>query len=251
MKASGHRNRGDIEFAVKSASATISTMTGPGPVGLRERKRRRTRETIVRVALELFAQRGYRATTLTQIAEAAEIAPSTLHGYFASKEDIVFSSHDDLRDSVLARILNRSHDESLSQAMLAWTSETKPEIVGDDDEALFRRRRATIASEESLRAAERLRLAELEDAFTEAFAQDLGETPADLRARLMASLATHGLNAIWQWWQPRLTDQRLDLHELAMLDATYLLSVLDAAEELLKTIPKAPTHLASNDHHGK
>jgi AcrR family transcriptional regulator len=224
--------------------------TTPQQGGLRERKRLRTRATIVRVALEMFGERGYRATTLTQIAEAAEIAPSTLHGYFASKEDIVFSSYDDLRDSVLARILNRSHDESLSQAMLAWTSEIKPGIVGDDDEALFRQRRATIASEESLRAAERLRLAELEDAFTEAFAGDLGETPADLRARLMASLATHGLNTIWQWWYPRLTDERLDLHELAALDATYLLSVLDAAEELLKTIPRAPIHLVSNGDHG-
>jgi AcrR family transcriptional regulator len=226
-------------------------MTAHQPVGLRERKRRRTRETIITVALQLFADRGYRATTLTQIAEAAEIAPSTLHGYFASKEDIVFSVNDDLRDSVLTRILNRPDDETLSQAMLAWTSEILPRIVSDDNETLFRQRRATITSEESLRAAERLRLAELEDAFTEAFAQDLGETPDDLRARLMASLATNGLNTIWQWWYPRPTKQRLDLHELAKLNATYLLSVLDAAEELLKTIPRAPTHLTSNEHHAK
>jgi AcrR family transcriptional regulator len=227
-----------------------AVMPTPQPGGLRERKRRRTRETIIRVAVELFAERGYRATTLTQIAEAAEIAPSTLHGYFASKEDIVFSVHDDLRDSVRARILNRPGDETLSQAMLAWTSESLPRIAGDDDAGLSQQRLATIASEESLRAAERLRRAQLEDAFTEAFAQDLGETPDDLRARLMASLATNGLNTIWQWWYPRLTDRRLDLHELAMLDATYLLTVLDAAEELLKTIPRAPTHLASNERDG-
>jgi AcrR family transcriptional regulator len=227
----------------------LGLMTTSQPVGLRERKRRRTRATIIRVALEMFGERGYRATTLTLIAEGAEIAPSTLHGYFASKEDIVFSVYDDLRESVHARILNRPNDETLSQAMLAWTSEVLPQIAGDDDETQFRQRRATIASEDSLRAAERLRLAELEDAFTEAFAQDLGETPADLRARLMASLATNGLNTIWQWWYPRLTDERLDLHELATLDATYLLSVLDAAEELLKTIPRAPTHLASREGH--
>ena len=222
-------------------------MSLPEPVGLRERKRRRTRQTIIRVALELFADRGYGATTLMQIAEAAEIAPSTLHSYFASKEDIVFSSDDDIRDSMRARILDRPYDESLSQAMLAWTSEILPRIVGDD-EAVFRQQRTTIKSEESLRAAERLRLAELEDAFTEAFAQDLGETPDDLRARLMGSLATNGLKTIWWWWYARLADQRLDLHEFATLDATYLLSVLDAAGALLKTIPRAPTHLASDDN---
>lgn len=224
----------------------LEAMTTPQPGGLRERKRRRTRETIIRVALGLFEERGYRNATLAQIADAAEIAPSTLHGYFASKEDIVFSAHDDLRESVHARILNRPPDETLSQAMLAWTSDCLPRIAGDDDGTLFRQRRVAIAAEESLRSAERLRLAQLEDAFTEAFAADLGETPDDLRARLMASLATNGLNTIWQWWYPRLTDGRLDLDELATLDATYLLSVLDAAEDLLKRIPRAPTHLGAD-----
>jgi Bacterial regulatory proteins, tetR family len=48
-------------------------------MGLRERKKLRTRQTIERTAMQLFAKHGFHATTLAQIADAAEVAPSTLH----------------------------------------------------------------------------------------------------------------------------------------------------------------------------
>ncbi|GAA2416210.1 TetR family transcriptional regulator [Nonomuraea africana] len=57
--------------------------------GLRERKKARTRETILREAFRLFRERGYNATTVEQIAEAAEISPATFFRYFPTKEDLV------------------------------------------------------------------------------------------------------------------------------------------------------------------
>ena len=58
-------------------------------VGLRERKKARTKAAIQQQALRLFRERGYEATTIEQIAEAAEFSPSTFFRYFPTKEDVV------------------------------------------------------------------------------------------------------------------------------------------------------------------
>ena len=61
-------------------------MTSPG---LRERKKQKTRWAIQDHAMRLFAEQGYEATTVDQIAAAAEISPSTFFRYFKTKEDVV------------------------------------------------------------------------------------------------------------------------------------------------------------------
>jgi AcrR family transcriptional regulator len=63
-------------------------------LGLRERKKAKTRAAIQQHALRLIQEQGYDATTVEQIAEAAEISPSTFFRYFPTKEDVVL--YDDL-----------------------------------------------------------------------------------------------------------------------------------------------------------
>jgi AcrR family transcriptional regulator len=64
-------------------------------ITLQDRKRRVTRDHIESTALKLFAERGYDATTIEDIAQAAGMSARTFFRYFATKEDVVFADHVD------------------------------------------------------------------------------------------------------------------------------------------------------------
>ena len=69
-----------------------------------ERRKRRTRQAIQTAALELFAERGYRETTINDIAERADVAPRTVTVHFPAKEELLFDAEPFTLDSLSKRL---------------------------------------------------------------------------------------------------------------------------------------------------
>jgi AcrR family transcriptional regulator len=95
--------------------------------GLRERKKARTSQALEDAALELFSTKGFDATTIEEIADAAEVSPRTFFRYFATKEEVLFareaSMERDLAVVIAARPPGESSLEKLRAALLVCAAD--------------------------------------------------------------------------------------------------------------------------------
>jgi AcrR family transcriptional regulator len=106
-------------MSTMAATAHSSTpAAGPQP-GLRERKKMKTRVAIREATYRLIQEQGYDATTVEQIAEAAEVSPSTVFRYFPTKEDIVLTDEYDpvLEEELRARPADEPWFDSLRHVL--------------------------------------------------------------------------------------------------------------------------------------
>jgi AcrR family transcriptional regulator len=156
-----------------------------GKCGLRERKRHRTRQTIARVALELFDRQGFHETTIPQIAEAADVSPRTVSAYFPHKEDLAFPGAEEEYSSLEARLRDRQLGETATQALGDWMRSHLEEEGERTAERQIQRR--VLRSDEGLRAYEHRFILRVQGILSEAIARDLGVAAADLEPRMAAA----------------------------------------------------------------
>jgi AcrR family transcriptional regulator len=164
------------------------------PEGLRERKKQRTREQIVEAAMRLFAERGFHATTITDIAAAAEVAPRTFFAYFPSKEAVVFHNLDRDLDGLASALRDRLPGETAFDALRRWLDAMFDEWMAEEDEALLRKR--LCREDEGLANFQGGVMARIQELLLEAIAADLGEPQDALRPRLVAAAAMAALNSL-------------------------------------------------------
>ncbi|MGW1882961.1 TetR/AcrR family transcriptional regulator [Streptomyces sp. NPDC001970] len=86
--------------------------------GLRERKKRQTRQHISDVATGLFMERGFDAVTIAEIAQAADVSVNTVYNYFPAKEDLVFDREPGLVEPLARWVRARDAGESAAAAVL-------------------------------------------------------------------------------------------------------------------------------------
>ena len=164
------------------------------PEGLRERKKQRTREQIIEAAMGLFAERGYHATTIADIATAADVAPRTFFSYFPSKEAVVFHNVDRDLDGLASTLRDRLPGETAFDALRRWIDAMFDEWMTEEDEALLRKR--LCREDEGLANFQGGVMARIQELLLEAIAADLGEPQDALRPRLVAAAAMAALNSL-------------------------------------------------------
>jgi AcrR family transcriptional regulator len=164
--------------------------TPPATPGLRERKKQRTRDTIARAALRLFAERGYDETTLAEIAEAADVAPRTIFAHFENKEDILFSDEMGIFNELKRRLDERPAGATTVDALREFVACMKSP---DEDTKL---RKKVIMADPALQMKMRAHHAQLEPMLAESIARDLGTGPDDIRSLLIAASMVAALQSV-------------------------------------------------------
>jgi AcrR family transcriptional regulator len=166
-------------------------------LGLRERKKVRTRASIRQHAMRLFREHGYEATTVEQIAAAAEVSPSTFFRYFPTKEDVVLA--DDLDPPMIAAFRAQPADlnpvAALRNAMRCVLDRLPPEAWAQE------RERITL-----IRSVPELRARTLEGIATEfqlaagIVAERVGRRPEDFEVRVFTGALLGIVLATWFTW---------------------------------------------------
>jgi AcrR family transcriptional regulator len=114
---------------------TDAGTTGPPTLGLRERKKQRTRELIAETARRLFAKRGFDRVTIAEVARGAEVSEQTVFNYFPTKEDLVYWRLETFEDELLAAIRERGPRESVVQAFRRFVLQRRGLLAERDPKA--------------------------------------------------------------------------------------------------------------------
>ena len=194
----------------------------PPPPGLRERKKARTRASIREHALRLFREQGYQATTVEQIAAAAEVSPSTFFRYFPTKEDVVLQ--DDMDTRMIEALDRQPAGLSPLGAVRAATREMFAAYTAADVEVLTQTTALTMTVPE-IRTRALDEFARTINVIGEAVAKRAGRSPDDLAVRVMAGAIVGAIMSItmpWEGWSDQQTlegtFQRIE-QGLALLEA--------------------------------
>ncbi|KOV63675.1 TetR/AcrR family transcriptional regulator [Streptomyces sp. MMG1121] len=198
-----------------AARSPLPSADRPRP-GLRERKKIKTREAIRAATYALIREQGYDATTIEQIAERAEVSPSTVFRYFPTKEDIVLT--DEYNPLMVEELRTRPADESWTDSMRHVMHKALDASMGEDPEVL--RMRAHLGVQvPAVRSRMFESMSQTGRLVRRALAERSGLDPDGLEVRVYAMSLIGGLMEASMYWaendfegEPRdLVDRALDV----------------------------------------
>lgn len=158
-------------------------------LGLRERKKQRTRELIADTAWRLFSERGFEEVPVAEVAREAEVSEATVFNYFATKEDLVFHRMEAFEQELLEAIRARAADESIADAFGRFVLRPRG-YLGSDDPVATEGMRATarlMTGSPALQARQRDILDRYTETLAAFLADERGAAPDDPESWVMAN----------------------------------------------------------------
>jgi len=189
--------------------ARTSPPTDVPQLGLRERKKIKTRTAIRDATYDLIEEQGYDATTIEQIADRAEVSPSTVFRYFPTKEDIVLTDEEDAL--ILEELKARPKDEPWTESVRAIMQ--KAVRLGHEQQPEITRLRAHLMAQvPAVRARMMESMSVASHMLAEGIAERTGRDVDSLEVRVYTMSVVAGLAEISQYWAEN--DFQDDLSEL-------------------------------------
>ncbi|GEK00678.1 TetR family transcriptional regulator [Streptomyces sp. 1-11] len=191
---------------------------------LRDRKKRRTREALLRAALELFTTQGYEHTTVDEIAEAVDVSQRTFFRYFAGKEEVAFAVQKMTEALFVAAVRARpAHEapmEALRQAVLEGWDAIRETVDSAVPVELYLRMYRTIESTPALLAAHLRRSVATEETIARLLAEREGvDVDTDPRPRLAVAVFGGVMRVTERQW---CTGDDFSLEAVRRLTVSYL-----------------------------
>ncbi|MGY1706384.1 TetR/AcrR family transcriptional regulator [Geodermatophilus sp. SYSU D00697] len=156
-----------------------------GP-GLRERRRQQTRATIVDAAAELFAERGFDAVSVVEIAQRAGVVEKTVFNHFPVKEGLVFEADPPMRAALLDAVRTRPAGESVTAAAGTFVVRAMSGLGAPEAAAGVAEMARIIRGSHTLQVREREILGELTTALAGLIAEETRPEPGELAPWLAA-----------------------------------------------------------------
>jgi AcrR family transcriptional regulator len=152
------------------------------PLTLVERKQRAARNRIVDAADALFAERGFDAVSVTDIAERAEVGRTTFFRHFGDKTEVVFAKEQAMFDAITGASMTWDQAPS-GQTLAGALSALEPLVLelcakATEDRATYQRHTLLIDSHEELRAREAVKHQYIADSFAQVLTRH--GTPVDI-----------------------------------------------------------------------
>ncbi len=188
-------------------------------LGIRERKKRRTRQALRQAALRLFQERGFEATTIADITAAADVAPRTFFSYFQTKEDVVLDESSQRFDQLQQTLRQRPAGEPLLAAFrrAALQIAADMQTQSDQQQALAR----IVGNTPAIQARIRERMGQWEEQLAAMIAEERNAPLDDLDSHVVAAALVSVLRSVqrvavaaqMQLNLPALMDHAFDLLE--------------------------------------